>query len=422
MNLKRYLVRFLNSRKSANMFHDTLVSFAERRIIIMKKTKTLTITILALFLLAGCKNDITTKNKDVTTKNSDMLTIYNDENISFGLDEKNKIKQWAFDNDGTFDYFMNDIENWGDNPQKSRKNCDINYVSDDMSNESVETIIAIIDTSFSIDKYSMRDSVWINLNEIENDGLDNDRNGYVDDIRGYNFCELNPFIDNDAVHGTAILGLMCAKPEINGYKNIIGNYNIKIMCVKALDDVSESASIDRVIEAIKYAETNGANVCCLSFGTIIYNKKFHETIKNSKMLFVVASGNDGYNIDEEIPFYPASFNESNIITVASMRSDGKFDCTSNYGTTSVDLVAPGTDVVSVTPSGRFSYFSGTSYAVPFVGGTAAKIYNLNENNISSSDVKKIVIDNVKVSKELGVYVKSSGMLNEKAAVENCFEY
>ncbi len=74
-----------------------------------------------------------------------------------------------------------------------------------MSNESVETIIAIIDTSFSIDKYSMRDSVWINLNEIENDGLDNDRNGYVDDIRGYNFCELNPFIDNDAVHGTAIL-------------------------------------------------------------------------------------------------------------------------------------------------------------------------------------------------------------------------
>ena len=79
----------------------------------MKKTKTLTITILALFLLAGCKNDITTKNKDVTTKNSDMLTIYNDENISFGLDEKNKIKQWAFDNDGTFDYFMNDIENWG---------------------------------------------------------------------------------------------------------------------------------------------------------------------------------------------------------------------------------------------------------------------------------------------------------------------
>lgn len=125
MNLKRYLVRFLNSRKSANMFHDTLVSFAERRIIIMKKTKTLTITILALFLLVGCKNDITTKNKDVTTKNSDMLTIYNDENISFGLDEKNKIKQWAFDNDGTFDYFMNDIENWGDNPQKSRKNCDI---------------------------------------------------------------------------------------------------------------------------------------------------------------------------------------------------------------------------------------------------------------------------------------------------------
>lgn len=79
-----------------------MVSFAERRIIIMKKTKTLTTTILALFLLVGYKNDITTKNKDVTTKNSDMLTIYNDENISFGHDEKDKIKQWAFDNDGTF--------------------------------------------------------------------------------------------------------------------------------------------------------------------------------------------------------------------------------------------------------------------------------------------------------------------------------
>ena len=378
--------------------------------------------------LVGCKylSKITSETENNTnteieieySENRDKFNYFS-ENISFGINEKNKIKQWAFSNDGTFDYFVNDIESWGDDSLRSCKNRDINCANISMPDQSTETIIAIIDTSFCIDKFSMGDSVWINPNEVAGDGLDNDNNGYIDDIQGYNFCEMNQYINNDAEHGTAILGIMCAKPKLEGYKNVIGNYNIKVMCVKTLNDVTESASINSVVESIKYAEANGANVCCLSFGTITYSKELQETIKNSKMLFVVASGNDGYDIDNEIPFYPASFPEENIITVASMRSDGKIDYTSNYGKSSVDLVAPGTDIVSVIPSGRFAYFSGTSYAVPFVGGVAAKIYNRNKNNMSSLEVKKIILDNVKVSKELGKYVKSSGMLDEKRAIENC---
>lgn len=206
-----------------------------------------------------------------------------------------------------------------------------------MPNQSTETIIAIIDTAFCIDKFSMSDSVWINPNEIAEDGLDNDNNGYIDDIQGYNFCEMNQYINNDAEHGTAILGIMCAKPKLEGYKNVIGNYNIKVMCVKTLNDVTESASITSVVESIKYAEANGANVCCLSFGTITYSKELQEKIKNLKCFLLL-----------------------------------KIDYTSNYGKSSVDLVAPGTDIVSVNPSGGFAYFFGTSYAVPFVGGVAEK--------------------------------------------------
>ena len=389
------------------------------------------IIILISLILVGCEKDIETKKSIITETNSDMTKNDSEKNekteifdkiISFQIDEKDKIKQWAFRNDGTFNYFVNDIENWGDDTQKPCVNIDINYSNTNLKRESAETIIAIIDTSFSINKFSMIDNVWTNPNEIADDGLDNDHNGYIDDIHGYNFCEMNNLIENDAIHGTAILGLMCAKPKIEGYENIIGDYDIKVMCIKTLNDSSESASISSVTEAIKYAEENGAHICCLSFGTTIYNKEFQETIKNSKMLFVVASGNNGYDIDGELCFYPASFNEDNIITVASMRSDGKFDCTSNYGTSSVDLVAPGTDIVSVIPSGRFAYFSGTSYAVPFVGGVAAKLYNLNKNKISSLDVKKIILDNVKVSKELGGYVKTSGMLNEKGAIEYTFHH
>ena len=286
--------------------------------------------------LVGCKylSKITSETENNTNteieieyaENRDKFNYFS-ENISFGINEKNKIKQWAFSNDGTFDYFVNDIETWGDDSLRSCKNRDINCANISMPDQSAETIIAIIDTSFCIDKFSMGDSVWINPNEVAGDGLDNDNNGYIDDIQGYNFCEMNKYINNDAEHGTAILGIMCAKPKP----------------------------------------------------------------------------------------------EENIITVASMRSDGKIDYTSNYGKSSVDLVAPGTDIVSVIPSGRFAYFSGTSYAVPFVGGVAAKIYNRNKNNMSSLEVKKIILDNVKVSKELGKYVKSSGMLDEKRAIENCIK-
>ena len=90
-------------------------------------------------------------------------------------------------NDSTFDYYVNNIGNWGDTKQKAYKNCDMNYEERNMVDKSIEAIVAIIDTSFDINNFSISDSVWNNSNEIADDGIDNNCNGYIDDIHGYNF-------------------------------------------------------------------------------------------------------------------------------------------------------------------------------------------------------------------------------------------
>lgn len=326
-------------------------------------------------------------------------------------------KQWQFDNKGTFNLFYNSCENWGDDVPKSIKGIDIGIKKENISNCSEETIVAVLDTTVALDSLCIKENIWINRKE-ENDGLDNDNNGYIDDCIGYNFLEKNNRVNGKyGHHGTFIMGVLCGKTSKIKYTNVIGDYNVKFMCLPVLKDLAEDTNIDNVIEAIQYAENNGAKICSLSLGTYLYNKKFEDVIKKSKMLFVVASGNDGLNIDDKISIYPACFQEDNIITVAAMRSDGCMDSTSNYGKRNVDLAAPGTNILGILPNGKFTYLSGSSFAVPFVTGVAAKIYNTFHNNISSNKVKSIILQNVKKNANLQDKVKTSGYISE----ENVFK-
>ena len=241
--------------------------------------------------------------------------------------------------------------------------------------------VAIIDTGIDTTHSDLKDSIWVNEDEIPGDGIDNDGNGYVDDVNGWNFVSNSNEIctGEEDSHGTHGAGTIAAAWNNGGIAGITDSTHVKLMVLKALGGSEGKGSPESVIEAIKYAEANGADICNLSFGSSNCTPEFEAAIRDSKMLFVVAAGNGnlyqiGYDIDKS-PVYPASLPYDNVITVGNLLFNGHLDESSNYGATSVDLAAPGTYILSTIPGDSYAYMSGTSMAAPMVTGAAALIYS-----------------------------------------------
>ena len=170
---------------------------------------------------------------------------------------------------------------------------------------------------------------------------------------------------------------------------------------------------DSVKQAVRYAQENGADICNLSMGALVYDEELDALIRNSPMLFVVSAGNGddwgkGYDIDTA-PVYPASYSSDNIITVANLMFDGSLEESSNYGAASVDIAAPGTYILSTTPGG-YGFMSGTSMAAPMVTGTAALIYSCRPE-LSLAEVKRVIMDSARPVDGLEGKIASGGMLD-----------
>ena len=252
--------------------------------------------------------------------------------------------------------------------------------------------VAIIDTGIDTTHSDLKDSIWVNEDEIPGDGIDNDGNGYVDDVNGWNFVSNSNEIctGEEDSHGTHGAGTIAAAWNNGGIAGITNSTHVKLMVLKALGGSEGKGSPESVIEAIKYAEANGADICNLSFGSSNCTPEFEAAIRDSKMLFVVAAGNGnqyqiGYDIDKS-PVYPASLPYDNVITVGNLLFNGHLDESSNYGATSVDLAAPGTYILSTIPGDSYAYMSGTSMAAPMVTGAAALIYSA-RTDLRLQDIK-----------------------------------
>lgn len=276
-------------------------------------------------------------------------------------------------------------------------------------------VIAVIDTGVDINHYELQDSIWENVDEIPNNNIDDDFNGYIDDVNGYNFHDktnnvfVDPVID---VHGTHAAGIMVAKHNNGGIKGIAYDSHVKIMPLKVLDK-NENGYVSSVVSAIYYARDNGAAICNLSLGSYKYEAQIDNAIKNCPdMLFVVSAGNGanfhGYSLDER-DVYPAKLNHSNIITVSNVCFDRNIFVSANYGSY-VDVFAPGTFILSTTPSNGFAYLTGTSMAAPFVSSVCAMIYSRFPNVPTTSYKNIIIYGATPVEKLLGLS-KSSGLLN-----------
>ena len=282
--------------------------------------------------------------------------------------------------------------------------------------------VAIIDTGIDTTHSDLKDSIWVNEDEIPGDGIDNDGNGYVDDVNGWNFVSNSNEIctGEEDSHGTHGAGTIAAAWNNGGIAGITDSTHVKLMVLKALGGSEGKGSPESVIEAIKYAEANGADICNLSFGSSNCTPEFEAAIRDSKMLFVVAAGNGnqyqiGYDIDKS-PVYPASLPYDNVITVGNLLFNGHLDESSNYGATSVDLAAPGTYILSTIPGDSYAYMSGTSMAAPMVTGAAALIYSA-RTDLSLPDIKTAILSTVHKLAPLKGKTATGGMLDVSAAIK-----
>lgn len=246
-----------------------------------------------------------------------------------------------------------------------------------------DTVVAVVDTGVDVSHPDLEANLWTNEGEIPGDGRDNDGNGYVDDVHGYDFFNGDASVydpgDGDE-HGTHVAGTIAA--EGNNGTGIVGvNWRARLMALKFL--ASGYGYTSDAAAAIHYAVDNGASVINASWGGGGYSQTLKDAIDRAEsagILVVAAAGNggsDGLGDDNDAtPFYPSSYDNANVISVAATDNTDRLASFSNYGSRSVDLGAPGVGVLSTVPGGYASY-SGTSMAAPHVTGVAALIKGRN---------------------------------------------
>jgi len=246
---------------------------------------------------------------------------------------------------------------------------------DEMSYDKEPPIVAVIDTGVDLnhDVFVQSGAIWTNPGEIPGNGIDDDGNGFVDDVHGWNFVANNADPTDDEGHGTHVAGIILGTTQ-DIKTTPLAPAQIRIMPLKFLDK-NGSGTTSAAIQAIYYAVNNGAKVLSNSWGGGGFSNALLEAIAYSYQkgrIFVAAAGNSSNNNDLR-PTYPANYNVPNVISVAATSDLDALASFSNYGAQTVHMGAPGVKIFSTYPRNTFAALSGTSMATPFVSGLAALI-------------------------------------------------
>jgi subtilisin family serine protease len=281
---------------------------------------------------------------------------------------------------------------------------------------SSNIIVAIIDTGVDYIHPDLAPNMWVNTAELSGSpGVDDDGNGYIDDIYGYDFYNEDGDPMDDNYHGTHVAGTIGAVG--NNGQGVAGVcWNVKIMALKFLDSGGSGYTAD-AIECIQYAILMGAKLSSNSWGGGAYSQALKDAIDaagSANQLFIVAAGNNSSNNDTT-PFYPASYTSDNIIAVLATDRYDNMSSFSNYGLTSVDIGAPGSDILSCQPGSNYQYLSGTSMATPHVSGAAALIWSFCPS-MPYQQVKDILLQTADKIPAMAGRCVSNGRLNLYNAV------
>lgn len=275
---------------------------------------------------------------------------------------------------------------------------------------SKKVIVAVIDTGVDYKHEDLKENIWVNTQELNGKkGVDDDNNGYVDDVYGYNFSKNTSDPMDDNKHGTHVAGIIGASHNNVGIKGVMAD--VKIMSVKYMDKKGRG-TLSKAIEAILYAIDNGAKVLNNSWGARKHSQALEEIIQsslNDGVLFVAAAGNS-YSNNDEYPKWPANYKSPNLISVAAYNPEDRLAGFSCYGSESVHLAAPGRNIYSTAPKNKYIVLSGTSMAAPFVSGALGLALSL-EKNLTATEIQELIIStSVKVD-HLKERVKSGGRLD-----------
>ena len=269
---------------------------------------------------------------------------------------------------------------------------DINMVSAyGLSTGSSGVVVAIIDTGVDYTHPDLANNIWTNPGEIPNNGIDDDGNGYIDDIHGWDFInnDNDPMDDNG--HGTHCAGVVGAVGN-NGVGISGINQNVKIMPLKFMGK-DGNGDIAAALNAIAYARKMGANVISCSWGGTAKSQALGDAVTATNKLIVCAAGNSGTNNDV-IQHYPSGFDSAQILSVAASDASDGIPSYSNYGPASVDVAAPGDWILSTYPTAlgyQYIKMKGTSMAAPHVSGLAALLLSV-KPGLSVPELKQLIMD------------------------------
>ena len=278
-------------------------------------------------------------------------------------------------------------------------------------------VIAIIDTGIDYNHPDLIDNMWRNPGEIPGNGLDDDGNGYVDDVYGYDFANYEPDPMDTNSHGTHCGGTVGGQGN-NGVGVAGVMWECSLAGVQFLT-ASGSGSLDGAVAAVQYCTANGILVSNNSWGGGGFSQALYDAIQEAgdqiEHVFVAAAGNSGTNGAS----YPAAYNLDNIIAVAATDCNDNLAGFSQYSATEVDVAAVGVDVYSSVPGNGYSSYSGTSMATPHVAGAVGLIYSV-MGDATAAEIKALIMDNVRPVSGLSGTCVTGGVIDVEASLANTF--
>ncbi len=287
----------------------------------------------------------------------------------------------------------------------------------DIQTGNKDLVVAVIDTGIDYTHADLKENVWTNVAELEGKpGVDDDNNGFVDDIHGYDFVNSDGDPMDDHGHGSHCSGTIGGKGD-DGHGIVGVAWNVKIMGVKFLGG-DGSGTLEAAVQSINYAAKMGARIMSNSWGGGGFSDILRDAIQAASdkgIIFTAAAGNSSENNDVDAN-YPASYNVPNIISVAALDNSGRLADFSCYGKRTVHVAAPGVNVYSSIPGG-YDAWSGTSMATPHVTGIAALLLS-QEPNLTPMEVKDRLIKTSRPVAGLRGKVASNGFVNAYLALTN----
>jgi subtilisin family serine protease len=280
--------------------------------------------------------------------------------------------------------------------------------------------VAVLDTGIDASHPELAGNLWTNPGEIAANGVDDDHNGFVDDVHGADMVNGDGDPADGAGHGTAVAGVIGGRGDNSAGISGVA-WHVRLMPVKVLPDEGYGTTAT-LVAGLRYALSNGARVVNMSLNGADRTLALEEAIAAAEaqgVLVVTSAGNDGADRDS-LPSYPASINSPAIVSVASSDRSGRLGYASAYGASSVDIAAPGDNILTTDLRGRYGTHSGTSFAAAYVTGAAALLASA-QPAASGSQIRGVLLASARLGGRVDRRVPG-GQLDVAGAMKRLVPY